>query len=650
MLNYHQKMDFKNGDFKNHILNEKNKFITENFINNIFKTYNFSHRVQNLQNYQIAMTHVSYLNKTFLKEKTAKILLDIPPISELDKRNAIPLQQIDYNTFEYYGDSVIHLILTQYLYDRYPSKDTGFLTKLRTKIERAETLSFLSKQLKLHEYVVIGRNMEINNSRENDVHLTEDIFEAFIWAVFLETNFLLCKKLLISILERELDFAEIIKKDENYKEQIMQYFHKMKLQDPKYIENIQHRKTAVNCHYQEFVINLVEQENGRIIGVGTGNTKIKAEQNAAQNAMEIINKTNGTNINVNNIEIEILLEYKIENIRENINIFCNINEENLELQKKQEEEWKTWFLDGDHRNHMLNEKNKQITQELVNNILSKYGLKNIKTNIINFQKAMTHVSYLNKIALKEKTAILLKDIPSIEKCHIKKTISLQEEDNSRLAHLGNAILRLALTEYLSQRYTSKYQDQGFLTKLRTKIERAENLSELTCKFGLDKYALIARNMEINNSRVEDVGLLKSLFEAFIGALSLIISYEDCKLFIIKILESEVDFSELLQRDDNYKEKLMQYFHKMKWREALYVEKKNNDEISEGKEREYIIAVLNNDGKVIGIGKGNTKNKAEQLAAREALAQINKMENPININNDDYYGEMSDSDSICEEYI
>jgi dsRNA-specific ribonuclease len=164
--NINQNSWFKDGDFKNHILNEKNMIITEKFINKIFNKYNFDHKVQNLCNFQIAMTHVSYLNKTIVKDKTAKLLKDIEPISKENRLKSVPLQPRDYNTFEYYGDSVIHLILTQYLYQRYPGKDCGFLTKLRTKLEKAETLSYLSKICGFDNYVLIGRNMEQTNARE----------------------------------------------------------------------------------------------------------------------------------------------------------------------------------------------------------------------------------------------------------------------------------------------------------------------------------------------------------------------------------------------------------------------------------------------------------------------------------------------------
>jgi dsRNA-specific ribonuclease len=669
--NINQNLWFKDGDFKNHILNEKNIPITENFLNKIFKKYSFNHKVENLSNFQTAMTHVSYLNKKIVKDKTAKLLKDIEPISEEKKKTVMSLQPRDYNTFEYYGDSVIHLVLTQYLYDRYPSKDSGFLTKLRTKLEKAETLSYLSKRIGFDEYVVIGRNMEFNNARENDVHLTEDIFEAFVWALFLETSYEKCKQFIINLIEREIDFAELISSDDNYKEKIMQYFHKMKWKDPKYIENVGERKTDANCHNQEFVIHLINQEDVTVIGIGTGNTKSKAEQNAAYSALinlkaySCISGHGFSNDNLSDYYGESDNEYESNNGNSDTDSdYFGELDENGELMKKEESSPNTnaispsWFKDGDYKNHMLNEKNIKVEEEFINNVIRNYGL-NHKIKILeNFQIAMTHVSYLDKITLKEKTALLLKDIPPISDEDKKNTIELQKDDYGRLSHLGNALARLALTVYLNERYPSK--DQGFLTRLRIKIERAETLSTLAKQLELPKYAIIARNMEINGSRYDDISLMKGIFEAFIGSLSLEVDYEHCRKLLISIFEKDIDFAELLNQDDNYKEKLMQYFHKMKWKEPQYMEKekeeneescdenmgekKNSDteNLINNQEREFIMLIKNKEGDILGVGVGNTKNKGEQMAAYNALVRLNVL-NDSDCESD-YYGEISDNDN------
>ena len=81
--------------------------------------------------------------------KFIKLLKEIEPIT--DERNAIPLQENSYEVLEFLGDAVIHSVIAEYLFRRYPEKDQGFLTKLRTKIEKGETLNKFSRKLNFDE-------------------------------------------------------------------------------------------------------------------------------------------------------------------------------------------------------------------------------------------------------------------------------------------------------------------------------------------------------------------------------------------------------------------------------------------------------------------------------------------------------------------
>jgi ribonuclease-3 len=616
MFNSDNKQIFKDGDFKNHILNEFNIPITETFLNNIFKKYNVDYRIKCLSNFQIAMTHVSYLKKSAIKEKTAQLLKDIPPISNEKKAICMPLQCRDYNTFEYQGDSIIHLILTQYLYKRYPSGDIGFLTKLRTKIEKADTLSILSKIVGFDKYVVIAKNMELNEARKHDVHLTEDIFESFMCALYIESSYDICNRFLINLLEKEIDFADLINFDDNYKEKIMQHFHKMKWKDPKYIESSLSQKNSVDILNQTYVI-YVQTDNADIIGIGYGNTKTRAEQNAAHNA---------------------LINLKLIKDKDEAESFFGDNETKTNdiydyVSDDDKDEYSGWFYDNDFNNHILNEVNTLIEENYINKIFENLNIDHKIKNIKNYLIGTVHISYLEKDILREKTAQLLKDIPPIDQNKKNNAIKLQKKDYSRLSHLGNAVIHLILTQYLSKRYSQK--DQGFLTKLRTKIERAETLSILTKYIGLHKYAIIARNMELSGARENDVNLIKSLFESFIGTLSLEADFSVCETFFITLIEKVLDFADLLGTDDNFKEKIMQHFHKLGWKDPKY-----SDICADSEQKIFSVCVTNQKGDIFGIGEGNTKLKAEQNAALDALTKLNVNEK---IKDNNFYGEVDNDD-------
>lgn len=286
LINQYNNNWFKDGDFKNHILNEKNIPITTQFIEGIFKKYGLNYKVQNLETFQLSMIHVSYLNRNTLTEKTAKILKEVIPMENNINKTIMPLQDKGYGRLEYKGDALIHLILAEYLFSRYENEEEGFLTKLRTKIERAEMLSKLSKILGLHEYAVIARNIEQSGGRLNNTHLTEDIFESFFGALFSETTYENCKKLLISIIEKEVDIAELIYTDDNYKDQLMQHFHQLKWGEPKYYEDVSQQKNIKEgCLETKYFTTYIKDPKGKIIGVGEGCTKTKSEQLAAYNAL-----------------------------------------------------------------------------------------------------------------------------------------------------------------------------------------------------------------------------------------------------------------------------------------------------------------------------------------------------------------------------
>ena len=116
-------------------------------------------------------------------------------------KKTVKLQDKSYEVLEYLGDAVIHAVLAEYLFRRYPNADQGFLTTLRTRIEKGETLNKFSRKLQFDKYAIISRNIELSGGRDNNVNIMEDIFEAFIGALKLETNFETCQKFIINLID-----------------------------------------------------------------------------------------------------------------------------------------------------------------------------------------------------------------------------------------------------------------------------------------------------------------------------------------------------------------------------------------------------------------------------------------------------------------
>lgn len=272
-----------------YILNENNKLITPEYITTLLKNYGINIKVNNLNIFQEAMIHLSYLvrNEEFYKNnKTKAYQIQSSEIEPLDATlSAIPLQNKSYERLEFLGDAIIHSILAEYLFRRYSYADEGFMTKLRTKIENGNTLFILSKKIGLNEFVLISRYVEKNGGRTTNENLLEDIFEAFVGALYLDAGYNVCNKFLITLIEKEINLAHMLNEETNFKEKLLQFFHLMKWQDPRYdsmrCEGPENKK--VYTMYVKCQKNI--HDEGEVIGIGTGSSKKNGEQMAAKEAL-----------------------------------------------------------------------------------------------------------------------------------------------------------------------------------------------------------------------------------------------------------------------------------------------------------------------------------------------------------------------------
>ncbi len=174
--------------------------------------------------------------------------------------------------------------------------------------------------------------------------------------------------------------------------------------------------------------------------------------------------------------------------------------------------------------------------------------------------------------------------------------------------------------YLFHRYPR--QDEGFMTRLQTKIEDKKNLSIMSKEIGLNKFFIISKQIESMGGRnLEKIH--EDVFESFVGALFLSNGFEPCMFLIVNLLETLIDYSEKLYCDNNYKDQLLRVHHQNKWKFPEYVTIH-----FEGPphKRKYIIGVLKHDhkpddkleNKFIGYGIGNSHRDGAQNGAKMAL--------------------------------
>jgi ribonuclease III len=193
--------------------------------------------------------------------------------------------------------------------------------------------------------------------------------------------------------------------------------------------------------------------------------------------------------------------------------------------------------------------------------------------------------------------------------NLKKGI---KNSNERLEFLGDAVLGSVVAEVLFKLYP--YEDEGFLTELRSKIVNRGNLNQLARKLGFDQLIQYDNRM-VNSTR--QGSLLGDAFEALIGAVYLDKGYDFTKNFLINhIIKSHIDIHKLEQTETNFKSKLIEWCQRHG--------KDITFELIENKEGESnklftVQAII--DGEIMGAGKEFNKKNAEKMAAEKACAAL-----------------------------
>ncbi len=183
--------------------------------------------------------------------------------------------------------------------------------------------------------------------------------------------------------------------------------------------------------------------------------------------------------------------------------------------------------------------------------------------------------------------------------------------NERLEFLGDAILGAAVAALLFKKFP--YEDEGFLTQARSKIVSRKNLNQLSIKLGLPQ--LMIKNV----SGQRDSSIPGDALEAVVGAMFLDLGFDRTERFINRhLIGTHLNLEELVESDDNYKSKLIEYCQK----EKIEFKFKIEGEDGENMRSRFTVAVMIS-GKPVGRGKGRSKKSAEQEAAKSACAKLSE---------------------------
>ena len=169
---------------------------------------------------------------------------------------------------EFLGDSILGSIVAEYLFKKYPYKDEGFLTDIRSRIVKRDTLNDIAIKIGVRELLIYNKTIFQKSIYGN-------AFEALIGAIYLDKGYSKTTKFVQKILNTQLDIEHLVIKNENYKSILLEWISK---NDGTISFNIESTsKSESSTNFKAFV-----KYNDEIIGEGIGNTKKSAEQAAAE--------------------------------------------------------------------------------------------------------------------------------------------------------------------------------------------------------------------------------------------------------------------------------------------------------------------------------------------------------------------------------
>jgi ribonuclease III len=183
------------------------------------------------------------------------------------------------------------------------------------------------------------------------------------------------------------------------------------------------------------------------------------------------------------------------------------------------------------------------------------------------------------------------------------------QNNERLEYLGDAVLGTIVAEYLFSKYPNC--DEGFLTKMRSKMVKRNSLNKIGDKMGLDVILIQQNNTRLSRS------MLGNAVEALVGAIYLELGYDKTKRYVIRhLLRRYIDIHELETYDDNYKSQLLEWSQK----NGKVVVYKVIAKYKADKRDRFKVAVLI-DGQKVATADDYNKKSAEQTASEKALLNL-----------------------------
>ena len=309
--------------------NPLNKLIGDEDILNILKKYNIDVPIYNYELYKRAFIHRSYVKRPHQENELNNIVIVEKP------SDCLPLYTKSNERLEFVGDGILECITKYYLYRRFPKENEGFMTEKKIALVKNESIGRIAYEMGLHNWLVLSKHAESKLIRTNLKKLG-CLFESFIGAMFLDFNkmsvkdddkwfenlfvtgpgFQMVQVFVEAIFEKHVDWMNLIRNDDNYKNILQVKIQKEFKVTPEYMEvdvhdaengyrmgvylclgqpihSVKHHDSVPLTDFSNYEdIHQYMSEHGKILvflGEGLHKIKKKAEQVACEEAIQKLN-------------------------------------------------------------------------------------------------------------------------------------------------------------------------------------------------------------------------------------------------------------------------------------------------------------------------------------------------------------------------
>lgn len=207
--------------------------------------------------------------------------------------------------------------------------------------------------------------------------------------------------------------------------------------------------------------------------------------------------------------------------------------------------------------------NKEISTDDIRNILKAYGVDSPTFNEKLYKRAFIHRSYMKRSGIENRMNNIIIS-PKPDNC-----MPLSTKSNERLEFVGDGVLECITKYYLYRRFPK--ENEGFMTEKKIALVKNEAIGKMAMEMGLHKWFILSKHAETKQTRT-NLKKLGCLFEAFVGALFLDFNkisvsdeqewfknvfvtgpgFQMAQIFIESVFEKHVDWTALIQNDDNFK--------------------------------------------------------------------------------------------------